>query len=46
MMDKMCEKKVYWDKIFCPYWSNLRLPAREAFHFSLFLKTFTIPIQI
>ena len=46
MMDKMCEKKVYWDKLFCPNGLNLRLPAREAFHFYDFMKTFTIPIQI
>ena len=46
MMDKMCEKSVYWDKLFCPNGSNLRLPAREAFHFYDFMKTFTIPIQI
>ncbi len=46
MMDKMCEKKVYLDKIFCPNRRNIRFPAREVFCFYQYIKTFTIPIEI
>ena len=45
-VDTFCKKKVSCDRLFCHFRQNLRLPAREAFHFFSFFDFFTIHIQI